>query len=707
MSKPLRVDLTTKSDGFELRLEGKVLFRHSQHRPWIEAGRGEAEYRMHRGNFKVEDRVFERRCLPEWSAEEDGAGGWKLAFWSEGGPRLEAKLSVRRARRVGPEDRGEKDAAASGQAGAPDWDAAPESLFLDFGPCPEGWNRWRFSLYAEPGEEVWGCGEQFSYFNLRGKAFPLWTSEQGVGRNKKTLITKAADLAEGAGGDYWWTFYPQPSYTTRRKLRVHAETTAWARFDFSGEDWFLLEFHALPSALVFGSAESYAELACQNARFFGLQPEPPSWVHEGVILGIQGGTRVCLDKLAAARAAGVPVVGIWAQDWEGVRYTSFGKRLAWNWEAEPALYPDLAGTCARLKAEGVRFLAYANCYLACDKPLFAEAEKLGVLVRDRSGAAYRFDAGEFDAGIPDLTNPAGREWFKNVIKRNILGLGISGWMADFGEYLPADCVLWDGTPAELAHNLWPVLWAKVNREALEEAGAVSEAIFFMRAGYSGTQRYCPLMWAGDQNVDWSADDGIPSVIPAALSLAMLGHGFHHSDLGGYTTLFFLKRSKELLLRWAELSAFTVMMRSHEGNRPASNHQFDSCPGTLAGLAAMGRLKAGMAPYFKMISAECARLGAPLLRPLFMEDEGDEESYGIKNQFMAGPDLLVAPVLRKGARTRRLRLIEGSWVHLWSGKEYSGRTWIEVEAPLGRPPAFYRRDSAFADCFRRAAASALR
>ena len=73
---------------------------------------------------------------------------------------------------------------------------------------------------------------------------------------------------------------------------------------------------------------------------------------------------------------------------------------------------------------------------------------------------------------------------------------------------------------------------------------------------------------GDQNVDWSPDDGLASVVPAALSLAMTGHGLHHSDIGGYTTLFEMKRSKELLLRWCDFSAFTPMMRTHEGNRPA-------------------------------------------------------------------------------------------------------------------------------------------
>ncbi|MEN1544116.1 TIM-barrel domain-containing protein, partial [Pseudomonas aeruginosa] len=93
----------------------------------------------------------------------------------------------------------------------------------------------------------------------------------------------------------------------------------------------------------------------------------------------------------------------------------------------------------------------------------------------------------------------------------------------------------NGVNAEIMHNAWPALWAKCNYEALEETGKLGEILFFMRAGSAGSQKYSTMMWAGDQNVDWSLDDGLASVVPAALSLAMTGHGLHHSDIGGYTT----------------------------------------------------------------------------------------------------------------------------------------------------------------------------
>ena len=73
----------------------------------------------------------------------------------------------------------------------------------------------------------------------------------------------------------------------------------------------------------------------------------------------------------------------------------------------------------------------------------------------------------------------------------------------------------DGDPKKL-HNLWPVLWAKVNREAVEEYGA-KDILFFMRSGYLGIQTYAPILWNGDQHTDTTHDYGMPCVMPASFT----------------------------------------------------------------------------------------------------------------------------------------------------------------------------------------------
>jgi len=632
--------------------------------PFAFSGVGRETIDMYRGNFDIRDYIEERLPLRFERLErvqEAGAEAHRLVL-SSGSVRLAVLIRE-----------------------------AEEGLELTFPEGCDGRNRFWFRFAAEAGEHVYGCGEQFSHFDLRGRRFPLWTSEQGVGRNKSTYVTFQADVQDKAGGDYWWTFYPEPTFVSSRRYLLHAETSAYAAFDFRDPAFHELEFWALPERILLRPGDTMREVVCSASALLGRQPEPPDWVHDGVVLGIQGGTPKCIEKLDRALSRGVRVAGVWAQDWEGIRMTSFGKRLMWNWVRDPELYPHLERTIAELRSRGLRFLGYINPYIAEGKSLYLEALELGFLAKTAEGGPYLVDFGEFNAGIVDFTNPRAADWYKSVIRKNLIDLGFSGWMADFGEYLPTDVVLHDGTPAMLAHNAWPALWARVSREAVEEAGAIDEVTFFMRAGFTGSQRYSPMMWAGDQNVDWSEDDGLPSVIPAALSLAVCGHGVHHSDIGGYTTLFGMKRDRELFMRWAELAAFTAMMRTHEGNRPADNWQFDSDEDTLDHLAMMTRLFVALKPYRKDALARNAREGLPLMRPLFLEFEDDERSWTLKDEFLFGDDILVAPVLAPGLVSRRLHLPPADWVHAWTGREYGGGD-HEVPAPLGQPPAFIRADS---------------
>lgn len=673
--------LRPSDHGFVLEADGRVVFVHDTAEPALSMGTGEARIAMHHGNFDIED---ELRELCPLSKVEIGADGASVRFCSEGGRwAATMRISIEDGRLA------LRFSEASAQAGT---------------------RRVRIRLPAESREHVYGCGEQFSYFDLRGHKFPLWTSEQGVGRNKSMRITHEADLNDHAGGDYWWTFFPQPTFVSSEGYWVHADTSAYSVFDFRRARAHELYFWELPAMLLIGQTDTMPQLLEDLSAYFGRQPEMPQWVYRGVILGIQGGTEVCETKLRAAQAAGVPVAGIWAQDWEGINITSFGQRLRWNWVWNADRYPGLDRAIARWKSEGTRFLVYANCYVGRGWSLCEEAASCGYLVKNSSGEDYYVDFGEFYAGIVDLTNPQAFDWFADKLAKNILEFGASGWMADFGEYLPTDAVLYDGTPALLAHNLWPVLWARCNAEAVKKARAEQEALFFMRAGFTGSQRWCPMMWAGDQNVDWSNDDGLPSALRAALGLAMCGHGLHHSDIGGYTTLYGMHRTKELFMRWAELAAFSPLMRTHEGNRPNDNWQFDSDAETLALLGRMTRVHVALADYLRSAVTENATRGMPVMRPLFLAYPEDERAWSCDDEYLFGPDLLVAPVVKEGARSRRVLFPRGTWLDFWSGdvvwnSAFGGER--ELDAPLGAPPVFIREGSPWMATFTEARAAADR
>ena len=656
------------TNGFSLRAAGREILRHTADAPCLFVGVGEADVRMARGNFAISDYVIERVALRD-AVAETRADGVRIGFSAEAGTPERLAIEV----------------FASGH--------------ITFHPGPEPINRLWLRLAAEAGEHLWGAGEQLSYFDLRGRRFPLWTSEPGVGRDKSTQITWMADQA-GAGGDYFNTNYPQPTYISSRRYALHVETTAYAVFDFRHEAFHEIEVWEVPDRIEIFTADTFIDLVGAISTRFGRQPPLPDWVLDGAIVGLKQGEE-SFQRLEAYMNSGAAISGLWCEDWVGLRVTSFGKRLFWNWKWNAARYPGLDRKIGELAQRGVRFLGYVNPYLCVDGDLYPLARDAGYLaLRQDSDEPYIVDFGEFDCGVVDFTNPEAAGWFAEaVIGREMLDFGLSGWMADFGEYLPHDVRLANGVDGMLMHNAWPTLWAKVNADAVASRGKTGEALFFMRAGYSGVQRYCPLLWAGDQSVDFSRHDGIGTVIVAALSSGLMDNAYHHSDIGGYTSLFGNVRTAELLMRWSEMAAFTAVMRSHEGNRPDENLQLDQDPEVLAHFARMTRVYRHLGPYIRRLRDEAGERGLPLQRPLFLHHEDDPRTYAEQTQYLFGRDLLVAPVIEEGRKVRDVYLPTGAdWVHAWSGQVFAGGQTVETPAPLGKPPVFYRADAADAALF---------
>ena len=658
----MNVRLAAMDDGFDLLLGGRALVVHRAAKPSIFLGNGDPEVAMVRGNFRMADRVTPAPALV--LQESHDAAQFTLA--SDDGAAILA-ISV--------------DAVA----GRAVFDTRSEH------------NRLMIDISHDHDEVLWGGGEQMSYLALNGRTFPMWTSEPGVGREPGTRLTDLAS-ADGsfAGGDYWTTNYPEPTVLSSAGWGLSLANADYCEFDcsvpgrlrisvWSGEVMFDL-FTGDPASLV-----------RQLGMRFGLRQTLPEWALGGAVIGLKDGAR-SFDRLEQLIEAGAAVSGLWCEDWVGIRQTSFGRRLFWDWQWNAERYPDLPARIAALKARGIRFLGYVNPYLAVDGPLYAEAATKGYFaLRLDSDAPYLVDFGEFDAGVVDFTNPAAAEWFaEEVIGKRMLDFGLDGWMADFGEYLPVDLRLFDGDPMQ-EHNRWPVRWAEVNRRAVASRGREGDVLWFMRAGHVGVQAHCPLLWAGDQSVDFSRHDGIGTVITAALSSGLVGNAFSHSDVGGYTSLFDNVRTEELLLRWYELGAFSPVMRTHEGNRPDDNLQIDSTSELIAAFVRWSRVHAALAPYVAHLVTEAQATGLPAQRALFLHHPDDRETFTIQDQFLYGSDLMVAPVIEAGAVMRKVYLPQGDWRHVWTGADYQPG-WHDVAAPLGQPPVFYRPDSRFAALF---------
>ncbi len=645
--------ITTVRDGFALSVNGAELLRCTPANPAFRVGEGTCTISMKSGLYTIEEETL------AWQEN----GGQAEIIEDDGATRIAIGNDL-----IIAVSEGEQWVKI-----VPTWRGS------------EAANRFSVDIALDGDRPIFGCGEQFSHLDLRGKVLPMWVSESGVGRGTN-YVRLFADLHSGRGGSKEHTYYPQPSFVTADGRWAYLESTAFSRFDFAKRGVCTISVHELPEALYVGREETMEAAIAALSALVGRQPPLPSWAYDGLILGVQGGRAVVEEKLRRALESGIKVSALWCQDWQGIRMTPYGKQLFWNWRYDESLYPDLPGFIEELHRMGIRFLGYNNPYLACDGSFYTEGVEGGFFVKDpESGAPYITRSTTFDVAIVDLCNPEAVRWYKEIIKTHMLGIGMDGWMADFGEYLPPDGILSGSADPYREHNRYPVRWAALNSEAITEAGKSGEVLFFCRSGFGGSSRHTPLLWAGDQTVDFLPDDGLPSVIPAAINAAASGVGNWHFDIGGFFSFAWLRRKRELLARSCEMAAFTAVMRTHEGINPVVNVQFDEDEQMLAHFARMVGIHSDLLFYHHRTGEEYRRRGLPPIRPVIVDGRA------VKGQYLYGPDLLVAAMMKRGAKRRRVTLPAGRWVHFFTGEVFAGGV-HRIAGPIGSPPVFIREES---------------
>src|SRR5690606_14217265 len=121
---------------------------------------------------------------------------------------------------------------------------------------------------------------------------------------------------------------------------LHVETTAYSAFDFRHAGFHEIEVWEIPSHIELFDGATFADLVGTLSGRFGRQPELPDWVYSGAIIGLKDGVE-SFARLERMIAAGVKVSGLWCEDWVGLRHTSFGARLFWDWRANDERYPEL------------------------------------------------------------------------------------------------------------------------------------------------------------------------------------------------------------------------------------------------------------------------------------------------------------------------------------------------------------------------------
>ena len=571
-------------------------------------------------------------------------------------------------------------------------------------------------FHANKKESFFGFGEQFTYTNLNGKYVPIFAEEGGIGRGRRLIGDLVNIISPGSSGEDTSSYAPVPQFITSTRKSMMLENKEYSSFDLRHKKRSLVTLWSnepMVGRIFFG--DSVLELVERYTEYAGRMAALPDWMNEGAIVGMQGGTEFVREKWEELKAADTPIGAFWLQDWEGKRKTAAGSQLWWNWELDRERYPDWENLVGDFAQAGIRMMGYINPFLVdveaagkdnVTRNFYLEAKTLDYLVKDEKGEPYPITNTDFDAGLVDLSNPEARSWMGDIIQQQMIDIGFSGWMADFGEALPMDSVLYDGSP-EQWHNRYPEEWARVNQKAVADSGRTGDIVFFSRSGFSQSPGVSTLFWEGDQMTTWDGDDGFRSALKGLISGGFSGYSLNHSDIGGYTSIKYFgigfSREKSLFMRWAEANAFSAVYRTHDGIMPEVNFQFYSNDDTIAQFSRFAKVYKALTFYRKQLFVDAETKGWPVVRhPImhFPEDKVFTKLPDDKIQFLLGSEFIVAPILNKWFKSRRVWLPKGKWVHVWSKKVYqqSKGRWYRIAAPVGEPPVFFRQGSAVGQQF---------
>lgn len=616
-----------------------------------------------------------RAALP--CAVEADAAGWTLR--AEG---LEARLDAASlalgvARPGRPTARVRVGAAAV-------WSEAPDGRIL----------RQRLVLTTDPGEPLYGLGERFDAPGLNGRTWDTRVYEEYKEQGRRTYL-------------------PMPFLLSARAWGVWLETDAPVRVDARRPE-VALDVDAAASGAPLVAHLLVADAPYEvTAAFVGLTGAialPPRWA-----FGPWMSANTWNDQATAMAAvrrtlaedvpATVLVLEAWSDEatfyvFNDARYDAVagGERLTLGDLRFGGRWPDPKGMIDECHDHGVRVVLWQIPVLrtlaaphAQHDADVAHALERGYVIRHGDGAPYRNAGWWFtDAFVFDPTNPEARAWWFDKRRYLFDELGIDGMKTDGGEHLwGRDLVGWNGQRGGELVNRYPQAYVDAYHAFVTEATG-GDGLTFSRAGYVGAQR-SPAHWAGDENSTWSA---FRASIRAGLSAGMAGVSIWGWDIAGFSGEI---PTVELYARSTQMACFCPVMQYH-----SELHQAAECrdrtpwnvaerhgdPRALTIYRAYAQLRMHLIDYVAAEAAALAAAGQPLLRmPALVWPEAHDALLEDPDAYLFGRDLLVCPVLEKGAETRPVRLPPGAWIDLWSGARFDGDRWILAPAPLERIPVF--------------------
>lgn len=377
-----------------------------------------------------------------------------------------------------------------------------------------------------------------------------------------------------------------------------------------------------------------------------------------------------------------------------------------DWRFDEEYFPDPAAMIREVQEMGIKVMVSVWPQVDWRSENFEEMKQQGLLVKSNSGIDVQMIFHGNNVFM-DATNPRTRKYVWEKCRKNYADLGIRTFWLDeaepeFGTYDYSAYRFYAG-PVCRVGNLYPREYARLFYEGQRAAGQ-EDIVNLIRCAWAGSQRYGALVWSGDI---MSTYEDFRKQICAGLHMGLCGISWWTTDIGGFHNGDIRDENfRELLVRWFQFGTFCPVMRLHGCRQPgesivnragevrewtgAENEVWSYGEDNYKILVKFIRIRERMRDYIRGLMRETHENGSPVMRPLFYEFPQDRICWDIRDAYMFGPDILVAPICHEKARGRSVYLPGGTFfIHAGTGKRYEGGSWYEIEAQMDTIPVFLR------------------
>ncbi len=558
-----------------------------------------------------------------------------------------------------------------------------------------------FKLAADT--HILGLGQRFNQVDQRGAETYFLVEEGGVGyewmKQRAPWLYPLAKKLYGARGSFPngepCTGFPVPFALLAREQGASAGLF-WNTYQPS---WFKSD--ARPTTVDRNDSASIARLTVldnqldlflcagptplqviqQYTSLTGRSDTPPAWsflpwkTNTGAV--VETDVRTDIRKF---RELEIPLAQVGIEHWQTIRG---------SYEFSKQWWPQIDELVKTARDNGYRVHVWHFPYMNAGAPTHQTGVRNGYFMRNRLGLPYQQRIFHGIATVVDYTNPRASAWHQNIVAQAFHARGIQGVMTDYAESIPPDALFYNGQSGLAMRNAYPVIYCQAMQRAAHSILG-NDFILYPRSGYAGSQRFVAAQWPGDQDTDWDDGDGLPAAVRAMINASICGFPVHGSDVGGWYDWFAPITTKELYLRWAEVGAYSPLMRAHGGPIGRNREPWKFDDETVDIYRALSQEHVKLFPYWYSLAQQATRDGIPIIRHPALIWSERAELYAIEDAWMVGDALYVAPVIHAGQTQRAVLLPPGEWWDVQANRAVPGATKIIVDAPLGRTPIFLRR-----------------